>query len=65
MRTLICSLVTVAAIALSTLGCGSTYDCCFNKLYYNCKDQASLDACAGGNLTICDRDPTRDANKCK
>jgi hypothetical protein len=62
MRTFLISLVAVAAIGATTLGCGGTYECCFNKLYYSCKDQTTLDACAAGNIQQCTRDPEKDSH---
>jgi hypothetical protein len=62
MRTFLISLVAVAAVGAGVIGCGGTYECCFDKLYYSCKDQTTLDACASGNIQECTRDSNKDSH---
>ena len=62
MRTFLVSLLVVGATALTAIGCGGTYECCFNNLYYSCKDQTTLDQCAMGQIDQCTRDASKDSS---
>lgn len=54
--------VLTAGISLAASGCGSTtYECCYNKEYYDCKSKTLLDSCAAGMIDECTRDTTRDS----
>jgi hypothetical protein len=64
MRTFLFSMLTIGAIAATTIGCGGTYECCFNDLYYSCSNQTTLDSCAMGHVDQCTRDAEKDTT-CK
>ena len=62
MRTALFSFLAIVTVSIIAMGCGSSYDCCFNKLYYSCKDQTTLNTCAGGDPGVCTRDATNDTH---
>ena len=55
-------LITLAALS-SLAGCGSdSYECCYNRLYYDCGNKDTLARCASGLIAECDRDETKDSH---
>jgi hypothetical protein len=53
------------ALTAGFLGCGdiTTYNCCYNNVYYACPNQAALDKCGNGDTSQCTRNASKD-NTC-
>lgn len=57
-------LTALGALAISTVGCGASYQCCKNGAYWECGSKEAATACAEQNdYTDCTRISSKD-NAC-